>query len=119
LLAGTALESPVLALLRAITVIVSDNATPFFPASTDHGAAHVQAVLEGAVALIPQTVIELETFAPLDAAVLTCSVALHDLAMHLTEAGFVDLIASDRFGARPGLSSAHCSPVILTSLGLP
>ncbi|UOQ97255.1 ATP-binding protein [Hymenobacter sp. 5317J-9] len=63
---------------------------PFFPDYTDHGIQHMEQVLETAVKLIPDTA-RLH-FSGADAAALVLAVLFHDSALHLTEAGFHQLI---------------------------
>jgi molecular chaperone HtpG len=63
---------------------------PFFPDYTGHGAEHLTSVLETAEKLIADSAREL--FSAEDAAVLIFSVLMHDLALHLSEAGFKSLL---------------------------
>ena len=58
----------------------------FFPEYTDHNVSHFQAVLETAVDLATEKSLEILT--DTDLVVLTTSVMLHDLGMHLTKDGF-------------------------------
>jgi hypothetical protein len=63
---------------------------PFFPLWSNHGFQHIQEVLETADRLIhPQTRQHLTSN---DVAVLILGVALHDLAMHLTQDGLCRLV---------------------------
>src|ERR1700733_4123206 len=64
---------------------------PFFPDYTGHGADHLSSVLEIVDKLIAERS-KLELTAE-DAAVLTFSVLLHDLALHMSEAGFLTLVS--------------------------
>lgn len=67
-----------------------DSKVPFFPDYTDHGPAHLSGVLATATALItPGATLR---FSAADAAVLILATLLHDSAMHLSEAGFWELI---------------------------
>lgn len=69
---------------------LSDSKLPFFPDYTDHGAPHLSNVLTTAVTLItPQAG---EIFSSADAAVLVLATLLHDAAMHISEAGFHEII---------------------------
>ena len=63
---------------------------PFFPDYTDHGIQHMEQVLETATKLIPDTA--RPHFSGADAAALVLAVLFHDSALHLTEAGFHQLI---------------------------
>jgi len=65
----------------------------FFPEWTDHGVAHIQDVLTTATALISDEA-WLE-FTPADAAALIIAVICHDIAMYLSEDGFVELSRSN------------------------
>jgi hypothetical protein len=70
--------------------ILKISKLPFFPDYTDHGIPHLSKVLEIADKLIADRAREL--FSAEDAAVLTFSVLSHDLALHLSEAGFQSLL---------------------------
>ncbi|HEV7773843.1 MAG TPA: ATP-binding protein [Conexibacter sp.] len=99
LLSGSRHHDGVLRFLKAADDLLADNKTPFFPAYTDHGLDHVQRVLNAAVELIPSGVWKTKLLGPADAAVLACAAALHDLALHVREAGFTSLVTGDpRFG---------------------
>ncbi len=93
LLAGSPFEPAVLDLVRASEEVLRDNKLPFFPAYTDHGDAHAQAVLDTAIRLIPEQVWDEELLEPADAAVLIGAILLHDLGLHIREHGFVELIS--------------------------
>lgn len=80
-------------LMDAVSTIAADNKTPFFPAYTDHGVAHLQAVMDWCVHLTPEETQSL--LSAEDAAVIVGGVLLHDLAMHLHEPGFVRLVEGD------------------------
>lgn len=67
-----------------------DSKMPFFPDYTDHGISHLESVLATSCALIPDSAKELISAA--DAAVLSLSVFYHDCGMHLSEAGFKELV---------------------------
>lgn len=88
-------ESGVLGFASGCERVLRDNKMPFFPAYTDHGVAHVDAVLDAAVRLIPAGVWEEELLRSADAGVLIGSCLLHDLAMHLREPGFLYLVSRD------------------------
>jgi molecular chaperone HtpG len=93
-LEGSPFESVTLRLAEASTVILKDNKMPFFPAYTDHGCEHVECVLNAAVRLVPDDVWSQKLIQAQDAAILICSVFLHDLALHVRAAGFVELVSS-------------------------
>ena len=66
---------------------------PFFPDYTDHGPEHVEGVLTTSQALISESAYPHITAA--DSACLALSVLLHDVAMHLSEDGFVQLVCRE------------------------
>jgi molecular chaperone HtpG len=70
--------------------ILQISKLPFFPDYTDHGYPHLSKVLEIAEKLIPERARDVCT--PEDVAVLVFSILLHDLALHLSEAGFLSLL---------------------------
>jgi molecular chaperone HtpG len=92
-LRGSSLEPGALVLVDVVTEILRDNKTPFFEAYTDHGSEHVERVLAACVRLIPPPVLDGDQFRATDAAILIGSALLHDLAMHVREDGFVELVA--------------------------
>ena len=63
---------------------------PFFPDYTDHGVPHLNRVLEISDKLIGDRARQL--FSAEDVAVLAFSILLHDLALHVSEAGFQSLL---------------------------
>src|SRR5260370_5926077 len=73
---------------------LSIKSPTFFPEYTDHSMKHVQEVLQAADALVPE--ISRPHLTPSDAGILTISAILHDLAMHITEDGFVSLVTSPK-----------------------
>jgi molecular chaperone HtpG len=102
LLQRSSVAGPALSFIEACTQVLSDNQMPFFPAFTDHGMGHIEAVLAAAEKLVPQSVWEEGLVSPDDAAVLTASVYLHDLGLHIRESGFLDLVANNsRFKPLP------------------
>jgi molecular chaperone HtpG len=82
----------VLTFAECCNQILADNEMPFFPAYTDHGIAHIEAVLEAAERLIPDLVWERGMLSGDDAVVLTAASFLHDLALHLREPSFLALV---------------------------
>lgn len=69
---------------------ISANKMVFFPEYTDHDVSHFEAVLETCVDLATDA--SLEKMSTIDFAILTVSVMLHDVGMHLTKDGFETLI---------------------------
>ncbi len=100
LISDTAYEVSLLRLTDATTVILDDNKLPFFPAYTDHGRHHIENLLVTAVNLVPIEVRSRQTLAPEDGAVFIAAALLHDLAMHVREEGFIELVSSN---SRPPL----------------
>ncbi len=76
--------------LTLVADVLQVSKLPFFPDYTDHGVPHLNGVLEITDKLIPAKAREI--FTAEDAAVLIFSVLLHDLALHLSEAGFMSLL---------------------------
>lgn len=102
LLRDSPFEPPILELAEACEQILRDNKMPFFPAYTDHGYAHIEAVLDASEQLIPPSVWTDGLLEPADAAVLIGATYLHDLGMHLRENGFLELISpSTRYEPLP------------------
>jgi molecular chaperone HtpG len=67
LLKDSDFESSILGLANSCERILADNQMPFFPAYTDHGIAHVTAVMDAAVKLVPGQAWEEELLRPEDA----------------------------------------------------
>ncbi len=115
LLEGSDLQAPVHALADQIGNILSDNKLPFFPDYTDHGIDHVNRVLQFEGELVPKAVLEKsknDTIPRLlcdaDAAVIIGATLLHDIAMHLREDGFRELVSPDsRFQPLSWFKDAH------------
>lgn len=97
------LKGTVTSFLNDVTKITAENHTTFFPNYTDHGCSHIELVLDTAERLIKNNAHA--ALAARDAAVLICAVALHDIALHISEAGFLELIAGKRFRPRPWFDS--------------
>jgi molecular chaperone HtpG len=73
--------------------IATEKRPFFFPEYTDHSFTHFEDVLRAADALIPDTShFGQGPFTACDAAILSLSVVLHDLGMHLSFDGFSALI---------------------------
>jgi molecular chaperone HtpG len=81
------------ALLATASKVLRDNKLVFFPDYTDHGLAHVQAVLDTADELVSDELLESGLLHPSDVFALCSATALHDIAMHMHESGFVELVA--------------------------
>lgn len=101
-------NSPLFAAIRAYADqaghILTDNKLDFFPDYTDHGTEHINRVLAAEVELIPAAVWQRNppAFTDKDAAVLIGATLLHDIAMHLRPAGFLELVSADsRFKPLP------------------
>ena len=75
-----------------VSNILNDNKMPFFPGYTDHGISHVEDVLETEVKLISRKVIKYKIITDSDIAIIVCATFLHDIAMHLSADGFLNLI---------------------------
>lgn len=73
---------------------LSSSSMPLFPEYTEHGLGHVESVLMSASALVSDEAWEVLT--PTDAGVFVFATLFHDSAMHLTEAGFLDLVSEPR-----------------------
>ena len=78
--------------LYEIASLLQVSKLPFFPEYTDHGPRHIYEVLVTAEQLVSSKTWENALITPADVAVFVTSVALHDLAMHITEDGFVRLL---------------------------
>lgn len=106
-------DSPLQASIRAYADragdILADNKLPFFPDYTDHGTDHINRVLASEVELVPDEVwrhserdSRPRLLGEADAAVLIGATLLHDIAMHLRPAGFLELVGEDsRFRPLP------------------
>lgn len=81
--------------LHALTVasqIMGDptRGLPFFPEYTDHGTSHFQRVLDASASILNDAACLALTAE--DAYVLTCATLLHDIAMHLTDDGLIQIV---------------------------
>lgn len=95
LLIGSPLEAPTLEVAEAAGKILDANDLRFFPAYTDHGTHHVSRVLDAVVLLIPAEVLSAGLLSDVDASVLICSALFHDLALHIQDRGFVQLVSGE------------------------
>jgi hypothetical protein len=84
--------------LGVVSDVLQVSKLPFFPDYTDHGTQHLRSVLGIADKLIADRAREL--FTAEDTAVLVFSALLHDLALHLSEAGFMSLLNSTKVQSR-------------------
>tara|TARA_R100000935_G_scaffold58887_1_gene99073 strand:- start:933 stop:3896 length:2964 start_codon:yes stop_codon:yes gene_type:complete len=87
------LDAYVKGVVSKISNHITSNKMIFFPEYTDHDITHFEAVLETAVDLATEKSREL--LSDVDFALLTISVMLHDLGMHLTKDGFRTLVSVD------------------------
>jgi len=96
---GHALESTTLDVLKNAFEILEDptSGLPFFPEFTDHGMPHFQRVLDASASILNNDARERLT--PEDVYVLTAAVVLHDVAMHLKEDGFVQIVTGSWSGS--------------------
>lgn len=115
LLKGTEIEGPIRVLADQVGVILDDNKLVFFPAYTDHGTKHINCVLKSMVDLVPREVWDQSKasssprlLGEVDAAVIIGSALLHDIAMHLTRPGFLELVSpTSRFRPLPWFDGDH------------
>lgn len=87
------LSSFVNSAIAAFEPWVAASQLPFFPEYTDHSIVHIEEVMQTAVELATDEAWTL--LSNKDAALLILAICLHDCAMHLTEDGFLSLIAPD------------------------
>ena len=98
-LTGSPLLPGIQILTERVSEIVTANKTVFFPYYTDHGIDHIQQVLNFEVShLIPKEVWpengpQHKLLKDADAAIIIGATLLHDLAMHLQPAGFLELVS--------------------------
>jgi len=86
------LNGSIHSVLSLVVPWFADNKLVFFPEYTDHGPKHITEVLGTAEALVSSPAWGI--LSPEDAATLVLAIILHDSAMHLSEDGFVTLIAT-------------------------
>jgi molecular chaperone HtpG len=114
-LEGSDLQAPIRALADRVGEILADNKLPFFPDYTDHGIDHIHCVFKSEVELIPKHIWEgsksdsdPRLLCDADAAVIIGATLLHDIAMHLGKAGFLELISGNsRFQPLPWFMESH------------
>ena len=115
LLEQSDLQAPIRSLADRVGEILADNKLMFFPDYTDHGTEHIQNVLKSQVELVPKDVwdeskldSEPRLLCDADAVVIIGATLLHDIAMHLTAPGFLELISDDsRFKPVPWFNEDH------------
>jgi molecular chaperone HtpG len=90
---NTTLRAAVDSTVGVVGDMLQVSKLPFFPDYTGHGALHLASLLGIADKLIADQARDL--FTAEDAAVLIFSTILHDLALHLSEAGFMSLLRSE------------------------
>jgi len=109
LLKDSRLQSTIRGLADRVGEIVGANDLWFFPDYTDHGADHINEVLRCEVSLVPAAIWSQSRPSSnprplwdIDAAVTIGATLLHDIAMHLHQKGFLELVAKDtRFEPLP------------------
>src|SRR5271157_459266 len=84
------LHAAVLETLSTFQPVLSSVNLAFFPEYTDHGQSHVEAILLAADQLIPEA--SKSRLSAADVAVLTLAALCHDIGMHLSEEGFLNLV---------------------------
>jgi hypothetical protein len=88
---GSKKAPAVMGLNNSVSDILADNKLPFFPNYTDHGLKHINRILCTITNhLIPTE--SLQRLSESDATALISASLLHDLAMHIREDGFLELI---------------------------
>ena len=89
---GHDVESKTLAVLSTASQIIGDPTIglTFFPEFTDHATPHFQRVLNSSASILNNDALDKMT--PEDVYVLTAAVLLHDIAMHLNEDGFIQIV---------------------------
>ncbi|HAA15444.1 MAG TPA: hypothetical protein DCE41_28585 [Cytophagales bacterium] len=75
--------------------ILKENRLEFFPEYTDHGIDHITQVLATSEALITPEAFAADVLGSKDIAFYTLAVLLHDLGMHLSLAGFQQLLSGN------------------------
>ncbi len=108
LLKGSPLQPRIRAFANRVGECLQGSNLTFFPDYTDHGARHITDVLSTQEDLVPDEVWTKKLLTDADAAVIIGGTLLHDLAMHLTEAGFRELVApGTRFQPLPWFDQDH------------
>jgi hypothetical protein len=84
-----ALRAEIDSAVGLVSEVLSVSKLPFFTDYTNHGSNHLNGVLEISDKLVSPAARQI--FSAEDVAVLTFSILLHDLALHLSEGGFASL----------------------------
>jgi len=85
-----ALRAEIDSAVGLVSEVLSVSKLPFFTDYTNHGSNHLNGVLEISDKLVSPAARQI--FSAEDVAVLTFSILLHDLALHLSEGGFASLV---------------------------
>lgn len=85
----------VLNTINKIQPILENNDMTFFPNYTNHGIQHVEKMFEYLEKLIPEET--LKNLTEQDIEVLISAVLIHDLGMHISYTGFINLIDSEKY----------------------
>lgn len=83
--------------ISVVAEMLQVSTLPFFPDYTGHGVQHLSGVLVIADKLIAERARPI--FTPEDTAVQIFSALMHDLALHLSEAGFKSLLSHQKLGS--------------------
>src|SRR5688572_22994910 len=86
LASDTTLDGATKTALARFSPILAKGGMPFFPEYANHGIDHFDSVLCSAISLVSDDARSILT--PEDAAVLVVAALLHDLGMHIQQAGF-------------------------------
>ena len=86
-----ALRAEIDSAVGLVSEVLNVSKLPFFTDYTNHGFNHLNSVLEIADKLVSSTARQI--FSAEDVTILTFSILLHDLALHLSEGGFASLVS--------------------------
>ncbi|MEZ4955918.1 MAG: hypothetical protein R2825_20335 [Saprospiraceae bacterium] len=93
--------------IEKVRPYISNESLPFFPEYTQHSIQHNLEILQTCHELVTKA--SLEKLSPSDVSALTLAVFLHDIAMHLTEDGFLSLIDPNQTKWNP-IAAFHDKP---------
>lgn len=82
---------------KTIQPILENNDMTFFPNYTNHGILHIRKMFEYIEKLIPEET--LKNLTEQDIEVLISAVLIHDLGMHISYPGFINLINSEEYNS--------------------